>query len=397
MPVIIVCLFILLAGGGVAAFIFKQELIEAFGPEVADSNGAQQDTSVASNNPVDPKTDPQQKKDGPAHKNGDAPPKVIDKGPPVEKDPPKEPEPKEPTKPAEFTKPLVFEGHKQGVISLALARNGKAFLSASPDKKVMLFSSPDGESSVLHRHNSEGVGVALGDDDRLAVFCDGGEVVVYDMVLKKARYTFFNPSGGVESMVVSPDGKFILLGANDGNVRKWDVAANKLERTFEIDEKARVTTVAIDSKGEIAAFGLTSGRVYTWDLVKSREIKRWKAHKGAVTALALAPDGDRVVSCGDDDRALVWNTQSGDNLQKFTEHKGGIYAVKWCADGKNVITGGMDKKLFQWSAETGEKTDWAPVAQEKILSLAVDSRDRFVLVGEGSGVVQLLPLTKPPE
>jgi WD40 repeat protein len=217
------------------------------------------------------------------------------------------------------------------------------------------------------------------------------------MVQKKPKYTFFNPSGGVESMAVSPDGTFILLAANDGCVRKWDVAANKLERTFEIDQKAKVTTLGIDSKGETAAFGLSTGVVYAWDLVKSREIKRWKAHKGAVTALAVAPDGDRVVSCGEDDLALVWEAQSGEKLQKFTGHKGGIYAAKWCADGQNIITGGMDKKLFRWNAETGDKSDWAPTVQEKILSLAIDSRDRFVLVGEGGGIIQLLPLSKPDE
>ena len=300
--------------------------------------------------------------------------------------------PKLPPKKIEFAEILAFRGHKEGVLNLALTRSGKSFLSISSDKSVLLHAVSGGGFSRLHKLNSEGVGVALCDDDKEAIFCDGGQVGVYDLGNKKIKYTFFNPSGGLECMTATPDGRYILLGANDGYFRWWNIADNKLEHDIAIDEKSAVMTLALNAKGQTAALGLANGRISTWDLKKKSEIKRWQAHKGRVSSLAVSPDGKRIVSCGEDSSAVVWDAESGEQLQKFAEHRGEIYGVGWCADGRHVITGSVDKNIFQWDAETGRRTEWSAKAEERVFSLAIDAQDRFVLTGQANGIIQLFPM-----
>jgi WD40 repeat protein len=305
----------------------------------------------------------------------------------------KETQPVDPS--SAFSEPITIHGHREGVISLALSRTGASFLSTSPDKRVVLHSLTGGKPNVVYKHKSEGVAVVLCNNEKEAVFCDGGEVVVYDMVKKKVQSTFFNPSGGIEGMAALPDGSFVLLAANDGCVRWWNVAAKNFEHTFTLDKKSALTGVTVDEKGAVAAFGFADGRVAIWDLTTRREIKRWKAHNGRITALAVSPNGRRFATCGEDNLTLIWDVRSGTQLQKLAGHKGsGIFAVAWFADGRRIVTGGTDQRVFQWDAESGVKSAWAPAADDAVLSLTVDAKSRFVLVGEKGGIIQLLPLPR---
>lgn len=422
LPFMLVVLFIL--GGGSAAGIiaYKQGYFGDHATEVAgnspnpgqgtsekerkaahstakiDNSPRTNDTKRNDTLPIRPDSKPKGVESKP--NAAESKPKVVESKPNAESKPKVAAIPKSEPKPIEFTDPLTFRGHNQSVLSVALSQSGRSFLSIGPDKRVVMHSSPDGGHNILHQHNSEGVAVSFCDNDKTAIFCDGGEVVVYDVVRKIAKYKFFNPSGGIESMVALPDGSAILLGANDGCVRLWDLAKNKLAHTFTLDTQVAVTIVAVDGMGQTGAFGMADGRVYTFNLKSNAEIKRWKAHKGRITALALSADGRRVLSCGEDNLAIVWDTANGKMLQKFAEHKGGgIYGAGWCADGKHIVTGGVDKKICLWDVETGQKSEWTATSEERVFSLAIDAQDRFVLLGEAAGVIQLLPLprAKPEE
>lgn len=404
----LVLVVFLLVAGAVAGVIYY----------VTREKPAQDTKQVAQNPPEEPPA--------PVRKTGDSPvqkketgPKVIVPEPkkvypqPVKKDPepvkadpepkkvepePKKPEPEpkkvEPPPPkveAEFAEARTFGGQKGTVLGLAVSGDAKRFLSVSNDRSVMLHRTDGEKPAVLHKLNSEGVAGALCDNDRLAVFCDGGDLIVYDLERGQVKRRFSNPRGGVECLAAAPDGRFVLTGATDGCVRWWDVAGSKLEHTFDIDAKATITALAVAADGLTAVVGLSDGRAVTWDLKKKREIKRWRASTGRITTASLSPDGRLMALGAEDGAARVWKTE-GVYVQKLDGHKGAVLGVGWCSDSRRVVTGGIDRKLILWDAVGGRKAGWAAQAEEKVFSVAVDARDRFVLAGQSDGIVQLLPL-----
>jgi hypothetical protein len=306
-----------------------------------------------------------------------------------------DPKPKNDPKPpdaVEFSGPVTLRGHQGGVYGVAVGRNGKTVLSVGEDRNVLQHA-PRDEAKAAHVHKllSPGVGVALCREDHDAVFCDGGDVIVYDMATRKMTRSFENPRGGIRCLAAATDGSFILTGATDGCVRWWSVASKSLAHTLDVDEKAAVSAVAIAPDAKSAALGLSDGRLCMWDLQKRREVKRWTAHKGSVTAVAFSPDGKRLASAGDDNQAAVWQT-SGTLVKKLSGHEGPVLAVGWCSDGQRVLTGGVDKQIRLWSEPNGWKADWTPAASDKVFSIAIDSHDRFVAAGLSSGEVRLIPL-----
>ncbi len=320
-------------------------------------------------------------------------PRVVDKEPKTVVKVPKV-DPKPPPVVNEFTKPVTFRGHQGGVYGVAVSRSGKTILSTSDDRNVFQYTPLDeSKHTLVQRMLSPGINVALCSDDREAAFCDGGDVVVFDLGSRKVKAKFENPRGGIRSLAVGGNGAFVLTGATDGAVRWWSVAKNDLDHTLDIDDKATVSALAISSDSRSAAMGLSDGRICVWDLTKQRELERWKAHKGIVTAIAFSPDGKRIVSGGDDNIGNVWQA-SGSLVKKLAGHEGPVLAVGWCSDGQRVITAGIDKKVCLWNGTQGWKKNWSTATADRVFCLAIDAKDRFVLAGEANGTIQLVPLPR---
>jgi len=296
---------------------------------------------------------------------------------------------------ARFTQLVSFSGHKGGVYGLTVSRSAETILSVSDDMTILRYSpSEPGKRKQIHRLLSPAIAVTVCNEDREAVFCDGGDVVVYDLAGQKVKATFENPRGGIRSLAVAPDGSFVLTGATDGCVRWWNVSGNALAHTLDIDEKATVTAMSVALGSKTAAFGLSDGSVCVWDLHERSEIKRWKAHVSGVTTVAYSPDGLRLLSAGEDGVANIWPAAGGPLIRKLSGHDGAILGTGWCSDGRRVVTAGVDMKVHLWDEAVDWKADWVQNLPDKAFSLAVDSLDRFILVGLSSGTIQLLPLPR---
>ena len=314
------------------------------------------------------------------------PPAVPKVDPAPKKDPPP------PVKVSEFRKPILLKGHQGGVYGLAVSRNAKWILSISDDRYVLRYSPGDADKpDSLFRLSAPGLAIALCNKDREAVFCDGGEAVVFDLTTGKSKATFENPRGGIRCLAAAADGSFVLTGTTDGCVRWWSVSGNNLAHTLDIDTKATVTALALTGDARWAAAGLSDGRICIWDMQKRRETKRWRADKGPVTALAYSADGKRLASAGEDSIANVWQP-SGSLVHKLAGHEGPILGIGWCSDNKRVVTAGIDTSMRIWNENDRWRSERSRPLPGKVFSIAIDARDRFVLAGLSNGSIQLVPL-----
>ena len=85
-----------------------------------------------------------------------------------------------------------------------------------------------------------------------------------------------------------------------------------------------------------------------WDAASLDNIRTLEGHGNEVTALAVSPDGDSLISGSRDQKIIVWDTASLE-MKKTIDFPGNIYTVgiDFSRDGKAVIVGDSSGNIME--------------------------------------------------
>lgn len=192
-----------------------------------------------------------------------------------------------------------------------------------------------------------------------------------------------NP-GTVFAVDFDATGKKVVAAIEDGSVRLWDVAGQKVLRSFDA-HRGMVRMIQYHPTKSIIATSGNDGMVKIWDSESMELLQEWDAHS-AVRKIAFSPDGTRLVA-GDQDGVIhTWEIDSGQPLASVTQ-PGAIFGVDWSADGRLIASVGSDKIVRVWDAETLETRQTMHGHEGPIYNVAfAPSGTRLATVGWGKHI-----------
>jgi WD40 repeat protein len=197
-----------------------------------------------------------------------------------------------------------------------------------------------------------------------------------------------------------PGGQRIITCSDDGSLRLWDLENGTQiggEWRDEVDEdedynEEGLWTMALSPDGKTLASGSQNGIVRLWDVETGKVVARWKEHTKAVTSVCWSPNGERVVSGSYDRTARVWDVKSGEPAQGLNPIKTGheyVYAVSYSPKTKVIATGGYKKSGIKiWGAKTGKLLSKIEVDRD-IWSLAWTSDEKKLIAGTFDGSIRI--------
>lgn len=119
-----------------------------------------------------------------------------------------------------------------------------------------------------------------------------------------------NAASGGASLAVSPDGRVVATGADDGSARLWEMQTGRIVATLKGHE-APVSSVAFSPDGRVLFTGSLDNTVIGWDMATGKEVRRLMGHTDGVIGLAVAPDGRSILSRSLDGTVRVWSLDDG--------------------------------------------------------------------------------------
>lgn len=172
----------------------------------------------------------------------------------------------------------------------------------------------------------------------------------------------------VLAVAYAPDGLTALTGSEDQTARLWDIVTSKEVRRFE-GHSGSVVSVAISAGGRAALTGSSDTTARLWDTATGAEICRFE-HADAVTSVALSPDGKHALTGCLDRHARLWDVATGRLLREFEGHADSVLAVAFSADGRRILTGSGDKTARLWDAQSARVLQELAGHSEPVSSVA---------------------------
>ncbi len=171
----------------------------------------------------------------------------------------------------------------------------------------------------------------------------------------------------VSALAISPDGKYILTGSQDGIAVLWDREGSQLTSFADLSfvkkesyflniaysgeaTEMGITSMAIFSDGRMVT-GSKSGKLIFWKSDGTFD-KELKGHGKSINSIALNPEGQYFAVGDDDGNIIYWDIQGKAIWDKKKAHTK-VSALAFSPDGQKLYSGGNDRKIAVWNAENG--------------------------------------------
>jgi cytochrome c len=207
------------------------------------------------------------------------------------------------------------------------------------------------------------------DGRRAYVGCFDGTIRVWDLPNGEEIDKFRKHKGCVLRLKLLGNEKTLASAGQDGKLRFWDLAANKLLHSIDAHELDALGMSASADGSRILTMGYeTDGNLFArlWDAKTYQRLQQWPVQdiKAPFQSIALSPDGKDVL-IADGKLIRVFSATTGQESKQMQGHDAGVRALAFSPDGKRLLSGGADKKVMLWDFTSGQELqqfaiDWNP-------------------------------------
>ncbi|KAL1914353.1 uncharacterized protein VTP21DRAFT_8992 [Calcarisporiella thermophila] len=241
-------------------------------------------------------------------------------------------------------------------------------------------------------------------DQFLATGAEDRQIRIWDIGSKRVRQILSGHEQDIYSLDWSRDGQRIVSGSGDRSARLWDAETGQCLHVLTIDDAgpkdAGVTSVAISPDGRLVAAGSLDKMVRVWDAQTGYLLDRLEGHKDSVYSVAFGPDGKSLVSGSLDKTLRLWDLSMRSNAgskggaaggggavcrQILTGHKDFVLSVAISPCGNWVFSGSKDRAVQVWDAKTGHSQFMLQGHKNSVISVAVSPKSGQPLFATGSG------------
>lgn len=206
-------------------------------------------------------------------------------------------------------------------------------------------------------------------------------------------------SGGINCMVLTPDGTKLVTGSEDTTIRIFDLQAEEAIVVLKGHEKY-INSVCCNEKYIYTASA--DRTIRKWNIVTGMCVKTFRGHTDSVNRLVLV--GNALFSSSYDSTIRAWDIDSGEILRVFQGHKRLVNSLLYVPsdiakdseynyaeldqNDDVLVSGSADCTAKLWAMNSSECILTYRGHNQPVLCLAVDSSGTYVYTGSQDATVR---------
>jgi eukaryotic-like serine/threonine-protein kinase len=228
--------------------------------------------------------------------------------------------------------------HDRPIRRLAFSSDG-ALLASGADDGTIVLSSPErsGPRKVLQGHHAPVTALRFSHDGKLLASASSGEdhsIALWDTATGREHWRQSGPSQSVRDLAFAVYGK-IMVTLGERAATLWDACAGEINGRIPLPEGCD-TSMALAPDGQTLVTGGTAAEPLLWDIATGKVLRRFVGLRGGSEALALSPDGRTMAAGGNGWVVVLWDVATGVERVALDGNAGGAFTIAFSADGRTL-------------------------------------------------------------
>lgn len=214
-------------------------------------------------------------------------------------------------------------------------------------------------------------------------------VKVWDVRRRTVKHQLVGHDTDIYSVDVSANSRFIVSGSGDKKAKLWNLESGALLATLgeEFGPTDGITSVCVSPTSQLVAAGSLDKIVRVWDVETNRLVRELQGHRDSVYSVAFSPDGRMLLSGSLDKTLKLWDlTAQNPSSQcrlSFAGHKDFVLSVAFCPSGRFVISGSKDRTVQFWDPRHSTMALQLQGHRNSVISIAHNPRSQSLATGSG--------------
>jgi len=181
----------------------------------------------------------------------------------------------------------------------------------------------------------------------------------------------------IRSICFSPDSKYLATGAEDRQIRIWDISKKRIRHLLQ-GHMQEIYSLDFSRDGQFLVSGSGDKSAKIWNIETGTCVFDLKIEDfvmgdsgpidAGITSVALSPDS-RLVAAGSLDTIVrVWDTASGHQVERLKGHKDSVYSVAFSPDGQCLVSGSLDRSIRLWDLAHLKRTLEKPPKERAMIN-----------------------------
>jgi WD40 repeat protein len=231
-------------------------------------------------------------------------------------------------------------------------------------------------------------------DGRYSLTSMAAAAILSDVATGREVRRFSTSKGRMRNATFSPDGRWIAVN-HENTVHVWDVeTGNELKVVPAYGDPGHSAVFSRDSRYLLVV--LPDHMLALFSTADWKEISRLRPATSKVSDLMFSADGRQILSCGDSPEIYVQDIRTGVVMQRLRAEGGEVGALALSPDGRRVLAGvHQASTVFLFDLATGREAARHDVGSRPV-SLTFAPDGRHALVGVLDRKALYLRLPDPP-